>query len=239
MTSEIWNPWHGCKKYSEGCAHCYVYRRDESIGLDASDVHKTKSFTLPVERNRAGDYKIPSGSHIYACMTSDFFIDEADEWRGEAWDIIRERKDVFFTIITKRILRFSECLPEDWGDGWDNVTVCCTCENQSRFDERFPVLCELPIKHKRIICEPMLGEIDTRGLLRHSQIEQIVCGGESGNNARPCRWEWILSMHDQCLEANVRFYFKQTGAVFVKNGRTYHIPRRLQHEQAKKANINL
>ncbi len=36
----IWNPWHGCHKISPGCANCYVYRLDESIGKDASIVSK-------------------------------------------------------------------------------------------------------------------------------------------------------------------------------------------------------
>ena len=238
MSSDIWNPWHGCKKYSEGCMHCYVYRRDDSIGLDASDVHKTKMFTVPVDRDRAGEYKLKPGSHVYACMTSDFFIDEADEWRGEAWDMIRERSDVKFTIITKRILRFRDCIPDDWGDGWDNVTVCCTCENQKRFDERFPVFADLPIKHKTMICEPMLGEIDTRGMLRGAGNGQVTVGGESGGGARLCDWDWVLSMRSQCSEAGVRFYFKQTGALFRKDGRTYHIKRKFQHEQARKAKIN-
>ena len=43
----IWNPWHGCHKISPGCKHCYVYRRDESIGKDASVVAKTGDYDLP------------------------------------------------------------------------------------------------------------------------------------------------------------------------------------------------
>lgn len=237
-TDNIWNPWHGCKKYSAGCAHCYVYRRDESIGKDASVVTRTLDFDLPVRRRRDGKYKIDSGSHVYACMTSDFFLDEADKWRGEAWDIIRERYDLKFTIITKRIVRFAECVPDDWGSGWDNVTVAVTSENQEEFDRRFPVLCELPIKHKRLISEPLLGAIDTRGHMKNSGIEQMTVGGESGDGARLCDWDWVVSLREQCDEAGVSFYFKQTGALFRKDGRVYHIPRKLQHDQAKKAKIN-
>jgi protein gp37 len=25
---DIWNPWHGCRKCSEGCANCYMYYLD-------------------------------------------------------------------------------------------------------------------------------------------------------------------------------------------------------------------
>ena len=105
----IWNPWHGCVKFSEGCKNCYVYRRDESIGKDASHVEKTQNFDLPVRRKKDGQYKIPAGSTVYACMTSDFFLDKADCWRQEMWHIIKQRSDVSFIIITKRIARFEVC----------------------------------------------------------------------------------------------------------------------------------
>lgn len=101
-----WNLWHGCKKISPGCKNCYVYRRDESIGLDPGDVHMTKSFDLPIRKNRAGEYKILSGETVYTCFTSDFFLEEADPWRPAAWEIIRSRPDLFFFIVTKRIHRF-------------------------------------------------------------------------------------------------------------------------------------
>ncbi|MBQ6164260.1 MAG: DUF5131 family protein [Clostridia bacterium] len=235
----VWNPWHGCKKISPGCAHCYVYRRDESIGKDASVVTKTASFSLPLAKNRQGEYKLtPETGDVWACMTSDFFLDEADVWRDECWDMIRIRQDLHFHITTKRIARFAECVPPDWGDGWRNVSVCCTCEDQKRADERLPILLALPIRHKKIICEPMLGEIHIENYLASGQLERVICGGESGPDARPCRFEWIMSMRGQCVKYRVPFTFKQTGAVFIKDGRTYNIERRLQMAQAKKSGLS-
>ena len=69
----MWNLWHGCTKVSAGCAPCYMYRRDESVGRDPSRVTKTSSFNLPIRRLRSGDYKIPTHSHLYTCFSSDFF----------------------------------------------------------------------------------------------------------------------------------------------------------------------
>ncbi len=63
-------------------------------------------------------------------------------------------------------------------------------------------------------------------------------GGESGNDARICNYDWVLQIRQQCVEANVPFVFKQTGAKFCKDGKVYAIPRRLQHLQAKKADID-
>ncbi len=232
----IWNPWHGCRKISPGCANCYVYRRDESVGKDASVIAKTEAYDLPLRKDRQGNYKLSAEEGVvFTCMTSDFFLEEADEWRPGCWDMIRERRDLEFHIITKRIDRFARCVPPDWGDGWEHVTICSTCENQDRTDYRLPILLELPIKHREVICEPMLGEIRMEKYLATGRIGHVTCGGESGPHARPCDFRWIQELRRQCIRCGVPFYFKQTGAVFVKDGRTYHIDRKDQMPQARKS----
>ena len=82
--ASMWNLWHGCHKWSEGCRHCYVYRTDGKYGKDSSVVTKTEKFGLPLQKKKNGEYKIPSGNLVYTCFTSDFLIEEADEWRIEA-----------------------------------------------------------------------------------------------------------------------------------------------------------
>ena len=232
----IWNPWHGCRKISPGCANCYVYRRDESVGKDASVIAKTGDYDLPIRKDRRGNCKLSADEGVvFACMTSDFFLEEADEWRPGCWDMIRARRDLRFYIITKRIDRFAQCVPPDWGDGWEHVTICSTCENQDRTDHRLPILLELPIRHREVICEPMLGEIDMEKYLASGRIEHVTCGGESGPHARPCDFRWVQELRRQCVRCGVPFYFKQTGAVFVKDGRTYHIDRKDQIPQARKS----
>ena len=186
MKSLTWNPWHGCKKYSEGCLNCYVYRRDASVGRDASIVARTKDFDLPLRRRRDGGFAIPPGAHVYACMTSDFFLPEADAWRAEAWECIRARPDVSFSIITKRILRMGECLPPDWGAGYANVEIGLTCENQRRAKERMETFLRLPIRARFVICEPLLERVDLSPWL-DARIGEVVAGGESGPNAREMR----------------------------------------------------
>ena len=236
--TDVWNPWHGCRKKSEGCQNCYMFRRDESIGKDPGEIVRTSSFSLPLQKFRDGGYKLPSGV-CYTCMTSDFFIEEADGWREEAWEIIRKRRDLTFVVITKRPERFFVSLPSDWGDGYDNFALCATCENQKRADERLPVLLSLPVKRKEIIHEPMLEKIDISKYLKDGNISRVTCGGESGDFARVCDYGWILDTRRQCLENGVSFYFKQTGAKFRKDGRIYEVPRSEQLKQAGKADIDL
>lgn len=235
-----WNPWHGCHKISAGCKHCYVYREDAAFGasLPSSEVRRTSSFSLPVRRDRYKNWKFPSGTEFALCFTSDFLIEEADAWRDEIWDIIRMRSDCRFFFFTKRIDRFASCLPDDWGDGYDNVAVGCTVENQDRADYRMPIFLSAPIRHRLVIAAPMLGRIDLRPYLDPAKIEQVSLGGESGKYARPLDFDWVLDLHRQCREAHVPFYFHQTGTYLIKDGRQYHIPRPLQHSQAKKAGLN-
>ena len=232
-----WNLWHGCRRISPGCAHCYVYRRDKSIGKDASQVYKTKSFYLPVLRDRTGAYKVPSGETMYTCFSSDFFLEEADPWREEAWRIIRERSDLFFFMVTKRIHRAEGCFPADWGSGWENVAINVTVENQAMAEFRMPFLVRLPIRHKGVACEPLLERVDLSRWLGCG-IETVGAGGESGPDARICDYEWVLDLKRQCIDAGVYFSYHQTGARLRKDGRIYVIPRRLQHEQARKAGLD-
>ncbi len=234
-----WNPWHGCHKISSGCQHCYVYRRDKEFGKDSDLVTKNSTYDLPIRKNKNGEYKLkPEADYVYTCFTSDFFLEDADLWRNELWQIIKIRSDLKFLFITKRIHRFYDCIPADWGTGYDNVTICCTVENQDRANYRLPLFMAAPIKHKKIACEPLLEKVDLRAYLDNT-IENVVAGGESGLEARVCDYSWILDLRQQCQEAKVGFYFKQTGAKFIKDGKLYRVKRKDQHPQAAKAKINL
>ena len=134
-----WNPWHGCRRYSEGCKFCYMFVLDKAhhVPESSTEIVRTKMFGKPLEMTRKGWYKtavstnrLPSGYTLRVNMTSDTFLEEADGWRTEMWSIIRRRPDVIFYILTKRVPRIMECLPEDWGDGYENVDLNMTCETQ-------------------------------------------------------------------------------------------------------------
>ena len=241
-----WNMHHGCTKVSYGCQHCYMFRRDEAVGKDPTKVVKTQNFNLPVRRLRSGPhrglYKIPSGSHIYTCFSSDFFHKDADEWRDELWDMIRTRSDCTFFMITKRPERISAHLPYDAYD-WDHVTIAVTCENQWAADKRLPIYLALPLRHHSVMIEPMLSSVNLRPYFEGTKdgrgiIEEVSVGGESGPDARPCDYSWVLDMHVQCVENGVAFSYHQTGAKLIKNGKEYSIPRELQHDQARKAGLD-
>lgn len=194
---------------------------------------KTDNFYAPIEKNKTGTYKIKSGQTVYLCFSTDFLIEDADGWRRECWSMIRERPDLHFLFLTKRIERFMDCIPDDWNSGYDNVTVGCTVENQDRADHRLSIFKGLPIKHKNIICQPLIGRIDLSAYL--DNIELVVVGGESDKNARPINFEWVLAIREQCVAQNVSFEFRQCGTHFIKDGKTYTLNVRDLCSQAKKA----
>jgi len=236
---DIWNPWHGCKKCSEGCENCYMYFLDRVRGNDASEIYRTQGFSYPLQKNRDGGFRIQSGEMIRVCMTSDFFLEEADAWRDEAWAMMRERSDVKFFLLTKRPQRVSAHLPAWWGDGLDNVMFNVTCENQRRADERIPIMLSLPFKHKGVMCAPFIGPVSIRKYLPAGQIEQVICGGENYDGTRPCDFAWVKALRDECAASDVTFCFIETGTVFCKDGKRYRIPsKRTQSEQAFRSGLS-
>lgn len=233
----MWNPWRGCHRHSEGCRFCYIHKGDSKRGVDTNDIVKLEKFYAPIEKNKKGEYKIKSGQTVYLCFSTDFLIEEGDQWRQECWNMIKERSDLNFIFLTKRIERFMDVIPEDWGDGYDNVTVGCTIENQDRADFRLSLFSKLPIKHKNIICQPLIEKVNIEKYL--NGVELVVVGGESDKNARPLNYDWILAIREQCSKAGTHFEFRQCGTNFIKDGKMYTLKVKDLCSQARKADIDL
>ncbi|RDU23404.1 DUF5131 family protein [Anaerosacchariphilus polymeriproducens] len=233
----IWNPWRGCHRYSEGCKFCYIHKGDKKKGIDTDQIIRTDKFYAPIEKKKSGEYKMKPSQMVYLCFSTDFLIEDADSMRKECWDMIKERSDLNFLFLTKRIERFMECVPIDWNDGYDNVTVGCTIENQKAADYRLSIFSSLPIKHKDIICQPLIEYVDIEKYL--NDIELVVVGGESDKKARPLNYDWVLDIREQCMRNNTHFEFRQCGTNFIKDGKIYHLAVRDLFSQARKADINL
>lgn len=236
-----WESWTGCYKISDGCTYCYYYG-PYSKRCGQNTVVKTDDFYKPIEtvympRKKITKYKMESGKTVNMCFTTDFFLPEADEWRVEAWSMMKRRPDLHFFFLTKRIDRFHVSLPDDWGNGYDNVTIGCTCENQELVDYRLPLFLKYPIKHRVIACGPLLSDINLTPYLH--DIEHVTVGGESGRDARECDFDWVLNIREQCEEAGVDFWFKNTGSRFRKDGILHKVNPKKQHSMAREFNINI
>lgn len=224
-----------CRKCSDGCLHCYIHKGDAKRNINTNDIVKTKDFFKPAEKLKNGSYKMKAGM-VYLCFSTDFLIEEADMWRAECWKMIRERSDCTFLFLTKRIERFMQCIPEDWGEGYDNVVVCCTVENQKNADKKLSVFSSVPAKHKCITAQPLLERIDIEKFL--DEIELVVVGGESDVNARILDYSWVLDIREQCVRKGVRFEFRQCGTHFVKDGKQYKLQVKDLCRQARAAGID-
>ena len=215
--------------------HCYIHKGDAKRSINTNDIVKTKDFRKPVETLKNGSYKLKPGI-VYTCFSTDFLIQDADGWREECWKMIRQRADCTFLFLTKRIERFMACIPEDWGNGYENVVVCCTVENQDNADRKLSVFQTLPIKHKCITAQPLIGPIDLEKYLDH--IELVVVGGESDRDARVLDYDWVLDIREQRIRKHVSFEFRQCGTHFIKDGKQYRLQKKDLCSQARKANIN-
>ena len=154
-TDATWNIAVGCKKVDEDCKFCYMYRDSmDGTRFNPRVIRKTKTvFNLPL--------KLKEPSKIFTSSYTDFFLEEIDEYRKEAWDIIRKCPQHTFQILTKRPERISQCLPPDWGDGWDNVWLGTSVGSES--EGGYKRICDLHSvrsKIKFLSIEPMYGQVD-------------------------------------------------------------------------------
>jgi len=208
--SATWNPWHGCKKVSTGCKYCYMYRDKERYGQDPTTVLKSKTmFKQPL--------KWKEGKLIFTCSWSDWFIEEADDWRDEAWAIIKATPQHTYQILTKRPERILEHLPADWGDGYPNVWLGISAEDMVSYQQRMEYFKEVKAHVKFISAEPLLNALIN---IHHDQqfIDWVIIGGESGSlspnakyKARVCDIAWIERIIRQCGEADIPVFVKQLG----------------------------
>lgn len=231
-----WEPWTGCSQISEGCRNCYYYGpRAKRFGQNT--ITKTDKFDWPIRKDKKGEYVIKGGETLATCFATDFFHPEADEYRKEVWKMIKERQDITFLILTKRIDRFYASLPDDWENGYDNVFLGCTVENQEAADYRLPLFVSYPIKRRFIACGPLLEEVDITPYL--SKVEHVTVGGETALDARICDLDWVIIIKEACQKANITFWFKNTGSKFRHDDLIEKVNPFKQSVRAKEFNLDI
>lgn len=195
------NFWIGCRKVSEACKNCYMFREMKRYGRDPNVVTRTKPNTW------RKPYRVKEPSKFFVCSWSDFYIEEADEWRTEAWQVMRDNPQHIFQILTKRPERIKSQMPLSGLP--ENAWIGISAENQRRFDERIEYLYGFEASVKYISVEPMLGSLT---LGKHTEvIDWTIAGGESGTKARPSNTDWFRQLQEECKNAGIPYFFKQFG----------------------------
>ena len=210
-TERTWNPVTGCTKYSAGCAHCYaevMAKRLQGMGQK----RYANGFELTLHPEALNEpKKVKEPSMFFVCSMADLFHKDVS---GTFIDLvmltITETPRHTYQLLTKRAELMHNFFAEWWGfermprNCWLGTTV----ENEAA-KKRIPWLAEIKTAPVRFLsCEPLLSDL---GELDLFNIDWVIVGGESGNQARPMKKEWVLNIKRQCDEQGVPFFFKQWG----------------------------
>jgi len=127
------------------------------------------------------------------------------------WPLIRETPHLIWQLLTKRSERIAESLPADWGEGYPNVWLGVSIEN-NEYVSRADDLRQIPATLRFVSYEPALGPLDQLDL---TGIEWVIYGGESGPLYRPDDVRWALSMQRACFaeEGDCAFFYKQEAGI--------------------------
>lgn len=114
-------------------------------------------------------------------------------------ELMVERLETIYQILDKKYIGISVPTPNIW--------LGVSVENQQRAEERIPYLMEIPAAVRLVSVEPMLGPVDLS--FSKSYLDWVICGSESGYNARPFKSQWAENLLEQCIGVDIPFFYKQ------------------------------
>ena len=166
-----------------------MYREQGSRGIDVTYIKRLSDETFNKPKKLAGR------KTIFTCSYLDFFITDADDWRDDAWKIIRATPQHIWIIITKRPENILYRLPGAWGNGCSNVILGVTVESD-KYINRIDTLRTIQSASKLIIFEPLISDINN---IDFTGIDWTIVGGESGDRDkyRDCKLDWIRNIKTQ------------------------------------------
>lgn len=217
-TDSTFNPWWGCTKVSPGCDHCYAEVLDKRTGGSnwggTPRIMSESYWNKPQKWDKAA-FTAQERRRVFCGSMCDVFDNKAPLGvRQRLWGVIKKTVSLDWQLLTKRTGNIEKMLPVDWGDGWDNVWLGTSIEDQER-KKRIDTLRAIPAKLRFLSLEPLLedlGELDFTG------IHWVIVGGESGRYARGMQSQWVYDIMTQCKDQGVAFFFKQWGARTGKGG---------------------
>lgn len=210
-TESTWNPVTGCSKVSPGCKHCYAERMALRL-LAMGQPNYAGGFAVTLHEDvveRPLSWRKPQT--IFVNSMSDLFHDRVPlDFIARVFDVMRRATWHRFQVLTKRHERLVSIAQElPWPSNvWMGVSV-----ESSPYRTRIDALRAVPAAVRFLSLEPLLGPLPELDL---SGIHWVIVGGESGPGARPMQRGWALDIRDQCLAAEVPFFFKQWGGVQKK-----------------------
>ena len=222
-TDRTFNAAWGCVKVSPGCAHCYAelvarvkHSREKIWGPgEKRRTFGPKHWAEPVKWNR----QAIKGGHslrVFCGSMFDWLEDHPtiNDLRPQLWQLIRDTPWLDWQLLTKRPERILANLPDDWGDGFENVWLGTSIENND-YAWRADELRQAPGRIRFVSYEPALGPLDQLDL---TGIHWLIYGGESGSKRRPEDKQWARDIMGRCRTAGVAFFHKQSSAFYTERG---------------------
>ena len=210
-TDATWNPVTGCTKISPGCKHCYAERMAGRLKMMGQPNYRN-GFNVTLQPHMLElPLKWKTPKRIFVNSMSDLFhIDVPLEYIQRVFSVMRQAHWHQYQVLTKRSERLLELNSRlQWEPQiWMGVSV----ENE-QYVSRIDDLRNTDAHVKFLSLEPLLGPLHKLNL---RGIDWAIVGGESGPGARPVDPAWIVDIRDQCLRAEVAFFFKQWGGVQKK-----------------------
>jgi protein gp37 len=217
-TDHTFNPWTGCTKISAGCDHCYAEAWSKRSGHVKWGNHARKRTTesywkAPLIWNSKANVfynQHRRRQRVFCASLSDVFDNKAQKaWRLDLFDLIKRCSNLDWLLLTKRPQNIGKFLPADWGDGYKNVWLGMTAEDQENYDQRWTHLSAIPSKIRFVSYEPAIGPLRLRKSI--VQPDWLICGGESGHGARQMQASWAVDILHDCKTFGVAPFFKQWG----------------------------
>jgi len=238
------NPWIGCQKVSPGCDNCYAEammdHRYKKVQWGAHGERKRTSeqnWKKPIQWNaQARAFRKENGHRprVFCASLADVFDNQVDSsWRNDLFALIRKCNKLDWLVLTKRPENIEKMLPSDWRDGYPNVWLGTTAEDQTQFDFRWKRLKKVPAVIRFISYEPALGPV--RLPSNGSLPDWLISGGESGAGARTLRPQWVRDVIADCHRFGVAPFHKQWGSyhsnpLVVEKGMTAREAREIDAE---------
>src|SRR5215471_21339754 len=180
-TDHTFNPWIGCHKVSAGCKHCYAEtlvknRMGKPQLWGAAGIRQRTRTPWQNVRSWNRMAQIEGRIHrVFCCSLADVFepLPGLVPWRAEVWEIIRESSWLDFQLLTKRPEEIAGMLPDDWGEGYPNVWLGTSIED-NRVANRARNLAVIPAPVHFISYEPAIGPLDELDL---EGLEWVIFGG--------------------------------------------------------------
>jgi len=155
------------------------------------------------------------------CDTGDPFHENVSSpFACGAIDVLSDLRRVTFQVLTKRPERMREMIGAYLeanggriGHMPSNIWLGITAENQARADERIPILLDTPATLRFVSIEPMLGPVSLATEWLDHGLDWVICGAESGPHRRGFDPGWAEALYNQCAEAGIPFFGKQSGGL--------------------------